>query len=63
MQRHLDTIIVGTAVDVSDEQLAGLTDVARVCQSYGKGVIGDGAAERRELELVVLGLMALRGAS
>ncbi|KAI9883441.1 MAG: hypothetical protein M1823_004795 [Watsoniomyces obsoletus] len=96
VQEHLDTIIVGTAVDVSDQHLAGWTDLARVRQCYGLGGNGgpetgrgsrgrgggrragpahprtmtatmdvdrDDARERQELQLVVLGLMALREAS
>ncbi len=77
VQRHLKNAIEGTAVDFSDEELKNTTDMARVKKIYKlsaqaqgtskKAKDGSGAltekAEGSELEVIVLGLMALRGAN
>ena len=77
MQQHLKKAIEGTAVNFSDAELKNTTDMARArkiyklsAQAYGtskKASESSGVpteeAERTELEVIVLGLMALRGAN
>ena len=77
MQKHLGTAVKGTAVEFSDALLSKMTDMARVRKVYKlyaqpqalskkakeqTGAVSE-EAERKELEVVVLGLMALRGAN
>ncbi len=76
VQQHLKSAIEGTAVEFSDTVLSKMTDMLRVRKIYkvnaqaqtgGKKAKSNGAvseeAEKKELEAVVLGLMALRGAN
>ncbi|KAH9215145.1 kinase binding protein CGI-121-domain-containing protein [Leptodontidium sp. 2 PMI_412] len=70
VQEHLNSVIEGENVPFSDEVLSGGVDEKRVRKIYklnsigggGKGGIGKGREkdERRELEVGVLGAMALR---
>lgn len=70
MQEHLNSVVEGENVPFSDEVLSGGVDEKRVRKVYklnsigggGKGGIGKGREkdERRELEVGVLGAMALR---
>ena len=76
VQQHLRIAVEGTAVKFSDSALSIMTDMARVRKIYklntpiratskrekGKSVVSE-QAERKELEVIVLGLMALRGAN
>ncbi|TAQ91556.1 hypothetical protein B7494_g28 [Chlorociboria aeruginascens] len=78
VQEHLSGVVEGEQVAFEDEILGGMTDVQRVTKVYklgagGKkgeviaGGDGDGdgtraVRERKELEILVLGCMALRGA-
>ena len=76
IQEHLYKVIDGTQVPFSDDELRGMTDLARVRKVYKlNGGIGgakkgtnmvNGTSEndeRKELEILVLGNMALRGAT
>ncbi|RFU32709.1 hypothetical protein B7463_g3611, partial [Scytalidium lignicola] len=76
-QTHLDEVIEGEQVSFDDDNLSDMTDVARVKKIYKlntvnsvngdalkKGVVngaGKGKDWRRELEILLLGAMALRG--
>jgi EKC/KEOPS complex subunit CGI121/TPRKB len=75
IQEHLSASIQGVQIDPSDENIGRFTDWARVRKVYklpainttaaGKGksakAIRSEGQERRELEVQVLGAMALRG--
>lgn len=72
VQQHLRTAIEGTAVEFSDAALSKMTDMARVKKTYkinpqaqavGKKAGSNEETEKRELEVIVLGSMALRGAN
>lgn len=76
VQQHLRTAVEGTAVEFSDAALSKMTDMARVKKTYkinsqpqvvGKEASSKGAVnaetEKNELEVIVLGVMALRGAN
>jgi EKC/KEOPS complex subunit CGI121/TPRKB len=71
VQLHLSAAFEGEQVGFSDEELSSMTDMARVKKIYklnsvgaGKGgAVVNGEAERREMEMLVLGSMALRGAT
>ena len=77
MRQHLMAAVEGTAVAFSDAVLNEMTDMARVKKIYkfnpqsramGKkemdqfDAVGE-EVERKELEVIALGLMALRGAN
>ncbi|KAI9170758.1 Kinase binding protein [Paramyrothecium foliicola] len=65
--KHLEESVEGSAVPVTDEQIAATADVAKVRKYYKlNGLnwlddIKDEAAKRQEMETLVLGGMALRG--
>ena len=71
VQEHLTKSVEGIQVEFSDEVLAEMTDLARVRKYYKLNGIGgnigkDGATskdERKEIEMLILGSMALRGAT
>ena len=76
MQQHLQSIVEGSAIEFSDGALRELTDMARVRKFYklnaqpqrlGKTTKERGSmseeAQKKELEVNILGLMALRGLS
>ncbi len=76
VQQHLRTAVEGTAVEFSDAELSKMTDMARVEKTYKINshpqVVGKEASckgtvkaetEKNELEVIVLGMMALRGAN
>jgi EKC/KEOPS complex subunit CGI121/TPRKB len=71
IQAHLAQHIQGRQADPTDEEINTVTDWARVRKVYKlpapqgkKGtVVKDEEQERRELEIQVLGVMALRGAN
>lgn len=73
IEAHLREHVQGTQVAFNDEVLSSMTDVARVKKIYklnagggGKKPVINGVGkvdERRELEVAVLGAMALRGVS
>lgn len=60
VREHLGRVVEGKAVEFCDEELARRVDGERVRRGYKLG-IGEGVAGR-ELEGLVLGVMALRGA-
>lgn len=77
IQSHLTANLEGDQVEFSDEVLSTMTDLARVRKIYklnnvgggggkgGKAVVngtGKGCGEGKELEMLILGSMALRGA-
>ena len=69
--QHLKQNVEGEQVHLSDDVLGGLVDLARVKKIYKlnsvppkKGVVKDAksdSAERKELEVSVLGVMSLKG--
>jgi len=71
VSRHLEQHIQGEQVPVSDETLGELVDVARLKKTYKlnstapkKGTLKDAQSvqeERKEMEIHVLGSMALKG--
>ena len=74
VQQHLQASVEGTSVDFTDTALSKITDVFRVRKIYKLDTQVQAAskkakekdpvneeAERKELEVNVLGLMALRG--
>ncbi|KAI0020800.1 CGI121 protein [Xylariomycetidae sp. FL0641] len=67
IEAHLREHVHGQPVPFADEVLAGFTDWARVRKYYKLNGIGwldgmkDEARKRKELEVLVLGSMALRG--
>jgi EKC/KEOPS complex subunit CGI121/TPRKB len=75
IQAHLIANLEGKQVEFSDEVLGSMTDLAKVRKIYklnsGGGKVGKGLingtskedTERRELEVLILGSMALRGAN
>ena len=85
VERHLNAVIEGRAVEFSDEELQRIVDLARVRKIYklnstgakGKNskaqtgeegsnaVVGNkqGDSDMKALEVAILGMMALRGAS
>jgi EKC/KEOPS complex subunit CGI121/TPRKB len=76
MKEHLQTEFEGTMVPFEDERLSGMTDLGKVRKVYKLNGVGGGGGkkgatngvgregeERRELEVLVLGAMALRGAT
>ena len=73
IEAHLRENVQGTQVAFEDEVLSNMTDIARVKKIYklnaaggGKKAVVNGVGkvdERRELEVTVLGAMALRGVS
>lgn len=76
VKQHLDAVVEGDAVAFDDQVLARMTDLARIRKIYKLNVPvqtsgkkkreGDNVSdesERKELEVMVLGLMALRGAN
>lgn len=76
VKKDLDTMIEGTTVTFHDDVLARMTDVARVRKIYKlntSSVLTVGREKRKEaagtklevkeLEAMILGLMALRGAN
>ena len=75
IRRHLQDVIHGTPFRFENSSLASMTDLARVRKIYKLNTPSqNGHAkanstqlididERKELEVVVLGIMALRGAS
>ncbi|THV46772.1 hypothetical protein BGAL_0361g00100 [Botrytis galanthina] len=79
ISEHLSSVIEGEPVPFEDESLASMVDIARVKKLYKLSALGGGAKkggangvngkvenkveERKELEIMVLGAMALRGAT
>ena len=77
IQSHLSKVVDGDQVDFSDSALRAMTDTARVKKIYklnysrvngrGKGnaVYGSDRTgqDSKELEMLILGSMALRGAT
>lgn len=71
--RHLESTIEGTWTVFNDESLAEISDIPKISKIYKlqdstnrglKGEVGEvGEVDKSELELAILGLMALRGAS
>ncbi|KUJ24562.1 CGI-121-domain-containing protein [Mollisia scopiformis] len=71
LSSRLSTQIQGDAVPFTDEEIGTMTDLGRVRKIYklnvpgggGKKKDGNTAEERREMEMLILGAMALRGAT
>jgi EKC/KEOPS complex subunit CGI121/TPRKB len=76
IQEHLTKVIEGTQIPFSDDELRQMTDLARMRKIYKLNNAGGGAKnavngvssvnavdESKELEILVLGCMALRGAT
>lgn len=77
VQKHLQEVIEGEQVPFEDENLSDMTDIARLKKIYKlntvssvngdkKGAInGDATGNdwKKELEVLILGAMALRGVS
>ncbi len=74
IQQQLTSVVEGEQVPFEDDVLAGMTDLARVRKIYKLNVqggkkdavvngVGKEETERKELEIMVLGSMALRGAT
>ena len=78
VQSHLTQSVEGEQIDFSDAELQNMTDVARVKKIYklnnsasvngqakGNAVNGGGRAgdETKELEMLIIGSIALRGAT
>lgn len=67
VENHLTTHVEGTAAPFNDQVLSQITDWPKVRKYYKLNGIGwvdaikDESAKRRELEMLVLGSMALRG--
>ena len=67
VEAHLTTHVEGRGAAFSDEELAQITDWSKVRKYYKLNGVGwvdaikDEAARRREMEMLVLGSMALRG--
>lgn len=65
--KHLSANVEGEQVDVTDEDIEAVTDLSKVAKYYKlNGLswfdgIKDKTAKRKELEMLVLGSMALRG--
>ena len=69
---HLSQNFEGTLVPFDDENLSGLPDVAKIKKAYKLGALPSAPADqangtvdkaKRQLELSVLGAIALRGAT
>ncbi|KAL4791972.1 kinase binding protein CGI-121-domain-containing protein [Aspergillus venezuelensis] len=69
---HLAQSVEGTSVPFDDENLSGISDVAKIKKAYKLGALSsipagqaNGTADKakRQLELSVLGAIALRGAT
>ncbi|KYK57967.1 Kinase binding protein [Drechmeria coniospora] len=64
---HLRSNVQGRAVDASDENIATATDLAKVRKYYKLNGLGwldaiqDDGEKRAEMEMLILGAMALRG--
>jgi EKC/KEOPS complex subunit CGI121/TPRKB len=70
IQAHLSKVVEGEQIEFSDAVLETITDLSRVRKIYKLHNTGKvtsqsdgGAGERRELEMLILGSMALRGAT
>ena len=76
MREHLDKEVDGELVEFEDDVIWEMTDLARVRKIYklnslgGSGKkgamvngVGNEREERKEMEILVLGSMALRGAT
>ncbi len=75
IQEHLAKVVEGVQVPFSDAEMSDMTDLARVRKIYKLNVAGGGRKpinavngaseidERKELEVLILGSMALRGAT
>ncbi|TEY34312.1 hypothetical protein BOTCAL_0638g00030 [Botryotinia calthae] len=79
ISEHLSSVIEGEPDPFDDESLASMVDIARVKKLYKLNALGGGGKksgangvsgkaedkvdERKELEIMVLGAMALRGAT
>ncbi|TGO46214.1 hypothetical protein BCON_0337g00030 [Botryotinia convoluta] len=79
ISEHLSSVIEGEPVPFDDESLASMVDIARVKKLYKLNALGGGGKkggtngvsekaenkvdEGKELEIMVLGAMALRGAT
>ena len=78
VQEHLSRVVEGTQVAFTDDVLRSTTDLARIRKIYKLNAEGGGSGpkkgvkgvngvsevdERKELEILVLGSMALRGAT
>ncbi|KAF5872091.1 putative protein cgi121 protein [Botrytis fragariae] len=79
ISEHLSSVIEGEPVLFDEESLASMVDIARVKKLYKLNALGGGGKkggangvsgkaenkvdERKELEIMVLGAMALRGAT
>ncbi|KAF7943895.1 uncharacterized protein EAE97_005965 [Botrytis byssoidea] len=79
ISEHLSSVIEGEPVPFDDESLASMVDIARVKKLYKLNALGGGAKKggangvsgktenkvdgTKELEIMVLGAMALRGAT
>ncbi|KAL1305677.1 hypothetical protein AAFC00_007270 [Neodothiora populina] len=70
VSQHLTQQVKGQAIEVSDEILGDLVDLARLKKIYklnappkkgGSGIVSSAAAERDEMESSILGAMALKG--
>ncbi|KAG9240860.1 kinase binding protein CGI-121-domain-containing protein [Calycina marina] len=71
VQEHLTKSIDGTQAEFNDNVIAGMTDLARIRKIYKLNTVGskpekgvaNAKAERRELEMLIISSMALRGAT
>lgn len=76
MNEHLETEFEGTMAPFEDETFSGMTDLVRVRKVYKLNAVGGGGGKKgavngvgkeveewRELEMLALGAMALRGAT
>ncbi|KAF2138261.1 uncharacterized protein K452DRAFT_277286 [Aplosporella prunicola CBS 121167] len=68
VQAHLSTAIEGTPLELTDAELARFTDLARIRKIYKldsakpmDGTADEPVDERKDMEAVVLGTMALKG--
>jgi EKC/KEOPS complex subunit CGI121/TPRKB len=67
VQSHLDENFQGESISLTDENIATVTDTAKVSKYYKlNGLnwldgIKDSAAKQKETEMLILGGMALRG--
>ena len=69
INRHLQASIEGSQIAFNQENIAAVTDIAKVKKAYklgpplkGRGSGGSGD-DLKEMEMIVLGMMALRGAT
>ena len=60
VQKHLDQVITGIAVPLDDDSLREMTDIPRLKKVYKIGGLDH---DRKEMEAVIIGMMALRGAT